>query len=184
MALLSRTHGFWLLLIISLAFNAGFGATFGVRTYRQCCGDGGQDPTPALLTLRERLNLTVEQETQMQAAKDKLLLQVEEVRRELTTERETLAELLAAADPDRAAIVLQLNRIAGFQQELQQQVVEHLLEEKELLGPDQREAFNEIIRRRVCPYGGRGPESVPGGCEFRGGAVHTAERGCGGRGGH
>jgi len=158
--LVSRRNIFWLLLIASLAFNVGFGGMFGVRTYRHYCsgrGDGASLPD-----LSANLNLTPEQRVEMSAAKEKLLQQVADLTRELTSRRETLAALLAAPETDRPAIVKQLDEIALLQRQIQQRMVEHLLEEKGLLTLEQQEAFNEIIRRRVCPRGNHGPESVPG----------------------
>ena len=68
-------------------------------------------------------------------------------------------------DSDRDAIAAQLDKITAVQRQIQERVVTHLLEEKTLLTPDQQTKFNEIIRRRVCPLGGLGPESMPGACE-------------------
>jgi Spy/CpxP family protein refolding chaperone len=116
----------------------------------------------------------------MRSAKEELLQQVGELRQELTAHREDLAEVLATADPDRVAIAAQLDKIAKLQRELQWCVVEHLLDEKEVLSPEQQEAFNAIIRRRVCPHGGHGPESLPGDCEIRGGPGRPCGDGCAG----
>jgi Spy/CpxP family protein refolding chaperone len=175
---ISQGNRLWWALIISLAFNAGFGTTFGVRTYRHYCGRDGHGEGTSLRNLHEVLNLTPAQAALMRSAKEKLLRQVGELRQELTAERESLAGLLATADPDRVAITIQLDKIADLQRELQRCVVEHLLEEKETLTPEQQETFNAIIRRRVCPHGGHGPESVPGDCEIRGGSGPPSANGC------
>jgi Spy/CpxP family protein refolding chaperone len=164
--LVSRRNLLWSFLIISLAFNAGFGTTFGVRSYRHPGRGGGPGPGAPCQGFRDRLNLTAEQEARMNAARERLFLQVAEVRRRLAAERETLGSLLAASEPDRNAIGLQLDRITELQRQLQQHVIDHVFEEKEVLSPEQREAYNEVIRQRVCPWGGRGPEGLPGGCEI------------------
>jgi Spy/CpxP family protein refolding chaperone len=182
-SLISRRNGLWFFLIVSLAFNAGFGTTFGVRTYRQHCCEGGANQGASIPATHERLNLTAEQEAQMHAAKEKLLQQVGALRQELTAERETLVGLLTFPEPDRATIASQLGKIASLQQQLQQRVVEHLLEEKALLTPEQRGTFDDIIRHRVCPWGGRGPESMPGGCELRGGPGLVGSSDCAGKNG-
>jgi Spy/CpxP family protein refolding chaperone len=165
---ISKGSLLWWALIISLAFNAGFGTTFGVRTYQHYCGGDGRGEGSSLRNLHELLNLTSEQAVMMRGAKEELMRQVDEVQRELTVERTALATLLAASEPDRETIALQLGKIASLQQRLQRNVVEHLLREKEVLEPEQQATFNEIIRRRVCPCGGHGPETVPGGCEVGG----------------
>ncbi len=165
---ISQGNRLWWALIVSLAFNAGFGTTFGVRTYRHYCGRDGHGEGTSLRNLHEMLNLTPDQAVLMRSAKEELMRQVDEVQRELTVERTTLATLLAASEPDRKAITLQLDKIASLQQQLQRNVVEHLLEEKEVLTSVQQATFNKIIRRRVCPCGGHGPETGPGGCEVGG----------------
>ncbi|MFQ5805435.1 MAG: Spy/CpxP family protein refolding chaperone [Phycisphaerae bacterium] len=178
-SLVSPRNGFWLLLIISLAFNAGFGTTFGVRTYRHYCRGGGHGGGTSLGSLHEKLNLTPEQEARMNAAREELLQEVDELRRELSVETEALAELVTAPEPDRAAIAAQLGNVASLREQIQQRVVEHFLELKRLLGPDQREGFDEIIRRHIFRHGGHGGHghgSLTGahGCRSR--SDHEAER--------
>ena len=61
----SHRNGFWIVLIGSLAFNAGFGTTFGVRAFRH------SDPDDELFSkhdLHQQLNLTPAQELQMEAS--------------------------------------------------------------------------------------------------------------------
>ena len=148
-AFFSGRPGLWLLLIVSLAFNVGFGTTYGVKTYRQrgCgAGLGGESPCS---DINAKLNLTAEQQTRIDAAKDRLMEQIASVQAELTAEREALAGVLATAEPDHSAIAQRLGRIGALQQQIQQRCVDHLLEEKALLTPAQRETFNDLIRHRV-----------------------------------
>lgn len=148
----SRRNGFWLVLIVSLAFNAGFGTTFGVRTYRHYSGHGENRGRGSMQRLREKLNLTPEQQARMDAAIDGLLRQTDELRRELDTETEALAGLVTAPVTDRAAIAQQLDSVASLRQRIKRGVVEHFLELKELLRPDQREVFDEVIRRHIFSH--------------------------------
>jgi len=159
--LLSRQNWLWSVLIVSVAFNAGFGTTFGVRSYRHHCRDSRHGEDASLVSFRDELNLTAEQEGSMRAAKEKLFEQLDRLDRAMIAERETLGRLLTASETDKAAIASQLDKIASLQRQVQQCVVDHLLEEKKQLAPGQHKAFNEIIRRRVCPCGGHGPETVP-----------------------
>jgi len=88
-------------LVASLAFNFGFGTTFGVRTYRHyCCGGGGGGAECAVRQdVLAQLDLTPEQQQGMTAARDRMLNQVDELRQQLTAEREKLVDLLTAANP-------------------------------------------------------------------------------------
>jgi Spy/CpxP family protein refolding chaperone len=157
----------WTLLFASIAFNLGFGATFGVRTYRHYCCPGG-----AACAVRQdvmaQLDLSPEQRQSMTAAQDRMLERVEDLRQQLVAERENLADLVTAPTADHGAVAAQLDRIAAIQRQIQECVVAHLLGMKTSLTPDQQAKFNEVIRCHVCPLGGRGPESVPGACERRG----------------
>ena len=160
--LVSPRNGLWLLVLVSLAFNVGFGTTFGVRTYRHYCRAGGDGNGNARRSLQEALNLSPEQTAQMDDARAKLLLQVDELRQQLSVEREALAELVTAGEPDSAAMATQLDSVASLRREIQRRVLEHLLEMKKLLRPEQREAFDEVIRRHIFPRNGHGHASTSG----------------------
>jgi Spy/CpxP family protein refolding chaperone len=184
----SRTS-LWLILIASLAFNAGVGVTFGVLAYRQYAAPRDSERGPrerekepgergrgrCLARLIEKLDLTPEQAAQLETAEEKMRQGIRELRRESRKENEALAELMSAPDPDREAIAAQLASIASLRGTMQEQVVEHYLDMKKLLGPDQQEELNKMIRRvfsRGGPGGGgpsgpRGPHHRSG-CGKRG----------------
>ena len=153
----------WWLLIISIAFNLGFGATYGVKSYGPATGassDGGRGGggTMSMVALPENLNLTPEQKTQMQQISDDLLLEISAFREEMRETRILLSQLLGMAELDEEAVTVQLDAINAIQRDAQRLVIDHLLQEKQLLQPDQLDAFNEVIQSRVCSgYGpGRG----------------------------
>ena len=175
----------WLLLIASLAFNAGVGVTFAVLSYREHAEPGRDEgdrpgprergPGPHLRGLVEQLDLTPDQAEQVQAAEETMLERVHELRRSLRQESEALAELMAAPQPDRQAIAARLGAIASAREQMQGHLVEHYLDVKELLDPDQSELFNETIRRVFSRGGpgrggpGRGGHGGPRGPHSRGG---------------
>ncbi len=174
--LFPRRNGLWVLVIVSLAFNAGFGTTFGVRTYQHYSPDSKHGDGTSLRSLHQRLNLTPEQEAQMEAGRETLFGQVEELRGELSIQTDALADLVTAPEPDRKAIAPQLDKVASLRQEIQQRVVEHFLEVKTLLRPGQREAFDEIIRRHIFRYNGRGHGRMRRAHGFGSGSGSEAER--------
>ena len=133
----------WWLLIISIAFNIGFGATYGARTYRPTTGDPGLDLSP-------------EQEAQIETINEQLLVEIAGFRREIRDARLQLAELLGEREIDAQAVTGQLDAIAATQRDAQELVVNHLIREKRVLRPEQLDAFNEVIRGRVCPGNGMG----------------------------
>ena len=153
----------WWLLIISIAFNLGFGATYGAKTYgpaagppRRGAGLGGG--TMSMVYLDENLDLTPQQQAQFRLINEALITEIDALRQELREARIVLSQLLGEPQLDPQALTGQLDAISATQREAQELVVGHLLQEKRLLRPDQIEAFNEVIKTRVCPgYGmGRG----------------------------
>ena len=153
-----------LLLIVSLAFNIGVGVTFGVMAYRNLTtprkphrpGDG-----PGRCDSLEDLKLSPEQEAQMKAAREKMIERVHELRRAVKEEQKVLTDLMTAPEPDGEAIEEQLGRIAAARQQLDRHVVEHFLEVRKLLNPNQQEAFNKTIRRAFS-RGGPGARGLGG----------------------
>jgi len=160
-----RSNLFWLLLVASLAFNVGFGTTFGLRTYQRSCMAVPLGYAVCLQALDDSLNLTAEQRVRLTDYRAALLERVGQARHGLDAERETLAGLLAQPVPDREKIDVQLDRIAALQRQAQAHVIEHLLAEKNLLLPEQRHLFDEFVIRCVCPPGRCCPGSAEGSCE-------------------
>jgi len=165
--LASRQSLPWWLLIISIAFNLGFGTTYGVKTYGQSspttadiATSGGGGGTMSMVTLHENLDLTPEQEVQVQQINEDLINEISAFRAEMRETRIVLSQLLGATEVDQDAIADQLAAVSAIQRDAQGLVIDHLLQEKQLLRPDQLEAFNEVIQSRVCR--GYGPGSGPG----------------------
>jgi len=151
----------WWLLIISLAFNVGFGATFGFRNYQAAIktptdsrniGRG----TMSMVFAHDELDLSPEQEKQIQQINENLLVRINEQRARMASARNTLAELLSQTNLDQESVARQLDLIGEIQRSAQQLVIDHLLQEKQVLRQDQIEVFNRIIRNRVCPGDGSG----------------------------
>lgn len=144
----------WMILIASLAFNAGVGVTFGVRTYRkhvasrwwgdhkppEDCKHGRSD------FLRD-LGLSAGQEELMQAARAEMFEDLHGLRSELSQKRQALTDLMTVAEPDMEGIAAQLNEIALLRERMDQRVVNHFLYMRQQLEPDQLEVMDEMIRR-------------------------------------
>jgi len=151
----------WWLLIISITFNLGFGATYGVKTYgpasNTSSGSGRLGGgTMSMVYLDENLNLTAEQKIQIEQINENLLREIDSLRQEMRETQMVLSRLLGVTELDQSAVVHQLDAINLIQRHGQQLVVDHLLQEKQLLRPEQLDAFNEVIKNRVCPGYGKG----------------------------
>lgn len=144
----------WMILIASLAFNAGVGVTFGVRTYRKHVASRWQDdhePTKDCKHGRpdflHDLALTAGQEELMHAARTKMFEEVHGLRSELGRKRQALTELMTVAVPDSEGIAAQLNEIARLRERIDRRVVDHFLYMRQQLEPAQLEVMDEMIRR-------------------------------------
>jgi Spy/CpxP family protein refolding chaperone len=147
----------WWLLIISIAFNLGFGATYGARTYGPAVGGRGPGGgSMSMVYAHEGLDLSPPQQAQIDTINEDLLAEIEGLRREIREARLTLAELLSERDIDAQAVNGELDAISATQRDAQELVIDHLIREKQVLHPDQLDAFNQIIRSRVCPGQGMG----------------------------
>ena len=60
-----------------------------------------------------------------------------------------MIDLIASPNPDREAIAAKQDMIAAGQQKMQNLLIEHLLNEKKLLSPDQRREFFGAMRRSM-----------------------------------
>ena len=90
-------------------------------------------------------DLTEGQRNRVQEIRKVFLPKVEEIRQNMRRGRSELAGLLFEEPADRSAILKASAEIVRCQSELEQEVIEHILEEKELLSPPQRRRFFEII---------------------------------------
>ena len=165
-----RRRPIWLILIASLALNAGVGATVGVRAYRNYRGPYECGRGPGRGSLVDELDLTPEQAAQVEADRLEMFEGIDEVQQQLRQTHETLAELMAAPEPDREAISEQISRTSALHEQKHRRLIEHFLGIKQLLDADQQKTFNETIRRTFGRYGcdkrgfggPHGPRNGPG----------------------
>ncbi len=106
-------------------------------------------------------DLSQEQRDKVQKIRETFLPRVQAIRENLRLERAELAKLLFAEPPDRAEIFAVAQRILQHQSHLENEVIEHILEEQELLTPSQKRMFHEIIVEQFST-GGLGVHDVRG----------------------
>ncbi len=106
-------------------------------------------------------DLTQKQQDQVQQIRLVFLPRVEEIRQSLYLKRVKLAELLFAEPVNRSMIYVVAEQIIQHQSELENEVIEHILEEKELLSPSQKRKFYKIILNQFSS-GGLGIHDVKG----------------------
>lgn len=107
-------------------------------------------------------DLTEKQRALVQEIRHTFLPRVGEIRENLRRERAELAKHLFADPPDKDKIHAVARQILLHQSDLENEVIEHILEERELLTPAQRRKFYAIIVEQFSS-GGLGVHDVRGG---------------------
>jgi Spy/CpxP family protein refolding chaperone len=107
------------------------------------------------------LDLTEEQRALVQEIRRTFLPRVGQIRENLRRERAELAKLLFADPPDRNRIHAITRQILLHQSDLEDEVIEHILEERDILSPSQQRKFCEIIVDQFSS-GGLGVHDVRG----------------------
>jgi len=148
-----------LALLLSFAFNLTFLCALGFRLFEKRRhradwkqrvermernparpGESGGGPG-----FEDQLNLGPEQRGRLKHLRDAFFPQIHRSHERIFEKRKALAEMIASARPDTAAIGRTLEEIVRMQIEIEQKVVRQMLRERELMNPKQREQFNRII---------------------------------------
>lgn len=106
-------------------------------------------------------DLSEVQRNQVHEIRRVFLPKVDKIRQSLYTKRAELADLLFIEPADREKIYAVAEQILHHQSEMENEVIEHILEEKELLSPSQKRKFYDIIVQQFAS-GGLGVHNVKG----------------------
>jgi Spy/CpxP family protein refolding chaperone len=106
-------------------------------------------------------DLADEQRRQVQEIRRVFLPRVAKIRQDLYLKRAELADLLFAEPPDRERIFEVADQVLHFQSELEHEVIDHILEERQILTPAQERRFYAIIVEQFGS-GGLGVHDVKG----------------------
>lgn len=106
-------------------------------------------------------DLTQHQRDQVQAIREVFSPKVDGIRKNLHFKRAELADALFSEPCDKTKIYLISDQILQLQSKLEHEIIEHILEENELLSPSQKRKFYEIIVDQFST-GGLGVHDVRG----------------------
>ncbi|HYA40026.1 MAG TPA: periplasmic heavy metal sensor [Syntrophobacteraceae bacterium] len=106
-------------------------------------------------------DLSIEQRQKVRDIRQTFLPEVEKIRRDLREKRMVLAGALFSESENRSRVHAAVEDILRCQSELEHAVIEHILEEKEILNARQRAEFFDIIRQQFA-QGGLGVHDVKG----------------------
>jgi len=107
------------------------------------------------------INLTADQRHKVEKIREGFLPRVAGIRQELRRRRMHLADLLFSTPLDRDRISAAVEEISGLQLKLEQEVIEHIIEENEILTLEQQSRFHGVIIEQFRG-GGLGIHDVPG----------------------
>ncbi len=150
-------------LVVSVALNVGALATFAYRSVTR------PEAPQAPCSLAQELDLTDEQRDKMRARREKKFEEMEPLRRELHAKRGDVLALLKEAEVDVARRDRLFAEIADLQMRLELLTFENMRETGDMLRPEQRERFVELVEERFRhrhEHFARGPAPGPGGHKF------------------
>ena len=139
-----------ILLIISIGINIGLIGTILYK--RSIVREGEVTGYPDLSKwISRNVEITPEQEEKL----GEIFLEKEQVlddlRSELAEKRMELSLLLRGEEPDLPAIDEKVMEISTLQEEMQQEIIKQILKIREVLGPEQCNAFDDHMGRGLCP---------------------------------
>jgi Spy/CpxP family protein refolding chaperone len=140
-----------LAIIFSVALNVAFFTGYGVRILKD-------RPQYAY----EELDLSKDQRSRLDGSRDRFLRALNEIYDKMDSRHIELVDLIAADPVDRRAIDKKFEEIHSLQKSMQQQVVGHLTELKQIMTPSQQTRFFAVLKARILGQGAPGPPWLPG----------------------
>ncbi|OGP14306.1 MAG: hypothetical protein A2052_09480 [Deltaproteobacteria bacterium GWA2_54_12] len=142
-----KTKTLKLILLVSVVFNFTIIAAAGYFYFQgsRCRIADRPDRSAAIA---EKLGLSPEQQASMKEADAAFRTEAGVKRAGLSKKREHLLSLIKAETADKAAIGAALADINALQGEIEAAVVEHMLAEKSMLTPEQREKYLKLLEKR------------------------------------
>jgi len=157
----------WLtaVLVLSLAVNAGVLATIGYHYYLNAPA-APMEPcpmSPGDSHLYQSLGLTDLQLSKMDPLAREFHGQLAKLGTAIEEKKESLVKLLSQKDVDPGKIEGLRKEMAGIQDEIQKEVITHIMESKKILDAEQQQRFFDLMRQSMR---GKNPWLVkPGGNE-------------------
>jgi hypothetical protein len=137
-----------IILTLSLAVNASAVATIGYHYWRNACFTPS---APCPLNPEDRhpyqeLGLSSEQLAKMASLSDSFHRRLNELDAAVAAKRDLLIDLLGEKEIDLPKTEEIRKEIAGYQDEVQREVIAHIAASKEIMTPDQQKRFIELLR--------------------------------------
>ena len=139
-------------LVLSLAINASVLGTMGYHYYRDAslAKDAPCPLSPAHQHLYQQLGLSTPQLSQMEPVAQKFHERLGELEAAMRGENERLVELLGQKVVDPVKVEGLRKEIAGIQDEIQKEVIAHILESKKILDAKQQKQFFALMSQSMA----------------------------------
>ena len=145
-----RSKWLILILILSLAINLAVLATVGYHYYRNVStAPSAPCPmSPGDSHLYQSLGLSNVQLAKMEPLAQSFHERLAELGARMEEKKETLTNFLQK-DSDPASIENLRKEMAGIQDEIQKEVIIHIMESKKILDPNQQQRFFDLMRQSM-----------------------------------
>ena len=139
-------------LVLSLAINASVLGTMGYHYYRDAslAKDAPCPLSPAHQHLYQQLGLSTPQLAQMEPVAQKFHERLGELETAMKGKNERFVELLGHKVVDPVQVEGLRKEIAGIQDEIQKEVIAHILESKKILDAKQQKQFFALMSQGMA----------------------------------
>ena len=139
-----------MLLLLSAAINLG---VLGRATYRYCCTWMEGQPAGHFMPTSQSpayadLQLSNLQADQIDGIHAEVQRRLEPLREEMKRLRREFLDLFGAGTTDRRTLELKIGEMSAVQEQIEKVVVDSLLQEKDVLSPEQQGALLKLLERR------------------------------------
>ncbi len=140
-----------LILILSLAINAGVLVSMGYHYYVDAATPSSAPcpMSPGDSHLYQSLGLSKDQLSEMEPLAQKFHARLAELGSRMEQKKEALTDLLQK-ESDPATIENLRKVMAGIQDEIQKEVITHIIESKKILDPNQQQRFFDLMRQSMA----------------------------------
>ena len=143
---------FVFILFLSLAINASILGTMGFRYYREAslAKEAPCPLSPSHQHLYQDLGLSTPQLAQMEPLAQKFHERLGKLEKGMKGKNERLVELLGRREVDPVQVEGLRKEIAGMQDEIQKEVIAHILESKKILNAQQQIRFFALMSQGMA----------------------------------
>ncbi len=136
--------------LVLLVINISALVTFAYQRWVQPKGGAPSVLPASRVCLEESLSLNGTQKKCLKDIRFSFGREANAVQARLLAKRRALVDEIKRETPDLAAVGKLIDEIGGLQTEIQKAAIAHLIKEKQVLTPEQKEIFFRLFENHVC----------------------------------